>query len=288
MNKLKLKELLHAFFIEDIGERDLTSNALFQGNEKGKFTFLAKQSGIFCGEEVIRTGFHVINDQIKVMLFVQDGERIEVGQKLAEIHGEISSLLMGERVILNLIQRMSGIATEANKAYQILKESSTKACDTRKTTPGLRMLEKYAVRCGGVSNHRYGLYDGVMIKDNHIDFMGGITKAITKAKEEVGHMVKIEVETSTKEEVLEAVAAGADVIMFDNCTPQQIQEYVKLVPANIVTEASGGITLETLHLYRNTGVNYISLGCLTHSAKALDISAKVNFLEKKENIHEYA
>jgi nicotinate-nucleotide pyrophosphorylase (carboxylating) len=181
-------------------------------------------------------------------------------------------LLTGERVILNLLQRMSGIATLTHRAVTILNNSHTRICDTRKTTPGLRMLEKYAVVCGGGYNHRFGLYDGVMIKDNHIAFCGSITKAVQAVREKLGHMVKIEVETETKEQVLEAVRAGADVIMFDNRTPDEVREFVSLVPKPIITEASGGITLENLAEYGTTGVDYISLGMLTHSATALDIS----------------
>lgn len=277
MNKLKLKEILHSFFIEDIGERDATVTSIFKGDEQGQFTFIAKQAGTFCGEEVIRTGFTMLDENVSISFYVSDGEVISAGQKLVDIDGNISALLMGERVVLNLVQRMSGIATEAVKATKILEGTATKACDTRKTTPGLRMLEKYAVTCGGVSNHRYGLYDGVMIKDNHIDFVGSITEAVALVKKNIGHMMKVEVETSTKEQVLEAVEAGVDVIMFDNCTPEQIQEFVQLVPPTIITEVSGGITLDNLVTYRNTGANYISLGCLTHSVKALDISAKVHY-----------
>ena len=277
MNKLKLKEILHSFFIEDIGERDATVTSIFKGDEQGQFTFIAKQAGTFCGEEIIRTGFTMLDENVSITLYVSDGEVISAGQKLVDINGNISALLMGERVVLNLVQRMSGIATEAAKATKILEGTVTKACDTRKTTPGLRMLEKYAITCGGVSNHRYGLYDGVMIKDNHIDFVGSITEAVALVKRNIGHMMKVEVETSTKEQVLEAVEAGVDVIMFDNCTPEQIQEFVQLVPPTIITEVSGGITLDNLVTYRNTGANYISLGCLTHSVKALDISAKVHY-----------
>ncbi|MEH6942816.1 carboxylating nicotinate-nucleotide diphosphorylase [Bacillus sp. JJ722] len=283
MNKLKLKEMLQSFFIEDIGERDITSTSLFESVESGQFTFIAKQNGVFCGGNVILTGFKMVDESAEITMHVRDGECITEGQQLVDIKGNIAALLMGERVILNLVQRMSAIATEAQKAAKILKGSSTKPCDTRKTTPGLRMLEKYAVYCGGVSNHRYGLYDGVMIKDNHIDFLGSITKAVQLAKSKTGHMMKVEVETSTREQVLEAVDAEADVIMFDNCTPDQVREFVKLVPPSIITEVSGGITLENLHTYRDTGVNYISLGCLTHSVKALDISAKVLYFTVKEN-----
>ncbi|MGM9923759.1 MAG: carboxylating nicotinate-nucleotide diphosphorylase [Bacillus sp. (in: firmicutes)] len=284
MNKLKLREMLQAFFIEDIGERDVTSSSLFTGSETGQFTFIAKQEGIFCGADVITTGFRMMDENAEIRLYVQDGGNIAKGEKLADIKGNIAALLMGERVVLNLVQRMSAIATEAKKAAMILEGTATKPCDTRKTTPGLRMLEKYAVQCAGVCNHRYGLYDGVMIKDNHIDFLGSITKAVQMAKANTGHMMKVEVETSTKEQVAEAVEAGADVIMFDNCTPAMVKEFAQLVPDSIVTEASGGITLDNLHTYRDTGVDYISLGCLTHSVKALDISAKVLYIKEEENI----
>lgn len=170
---------------------------------------------------------------------------------------------------------MSGIATATNKAVKTLQSDHTRICDTRKTTPGLRMFEKYAVTCGGGFNHRIGLYDGVMIKDNHIAFAGSITNAVKIAKEKLGHMAKIEVETESEEQVLEAIEAGADIIMFDNRTPEEVKHFQKLVPQHITTEASGNITLQTLADYRHTGVDYISLGFLTHSVKALDISLTI-------------
>ncbi|MEH6947645.1 carboxylating nicotinate-nucleotide diphosphorylase [Bacillus sp. JJ634] len=275
MNLLKLRQLLEQFFIEDIGERDVTSDTLFPVESQGTLTFLAKEAGIFSGGDVIKTGFTMLDSTIEIELFVRDGESFEVGQKLAQMTGSMAALLKGERVVLNLVQRMSAIATEANKAVQILAGTKTKPCDTRKTTPGLRMLEKYAVRSGGAFNHRYGLYDAVMIKDNHISFAGSITKAVEIVKAKLGHTVKIEVETESKEQVIEAVQAAADIIMFDNRTPEEIKQFVQLVPPHIVTEVSGGITLENLALYRDCGVDMISLGCLTHSVRALDISAKV-------------
>ena len=275
MNLLKLKQLLEQFFIEDIGERDVTSDTLFPVESQGTLTFLAKEAGIFSGGDVIKTGFTMLDSTIEIELFVRDGESFEVGQKLAQMTGSMAALLKGERVVLNLVQRMSAIATEANKAVQILAGTKTKPCDTRKTTPGLRMLEKYAVRSGGAFNHRYGLYDAVMIKDNHISFAGSITQAVEIVKAKLGHTVKIEVETESKEQVIEAVQAAADIIMFDNRTPEEIKQFVQLVPPHIVTEVSGGITFENLALYRDCGVDMISLGCLTHSVRALDISAKV-------------
>lgn len=275
MNLLKLKQLLEQFFIEDIGERDVTSDTLFPVESQGTLTFLAKEAGVFSGSDVIRTGFTMLDSAIEIELFVKDGESFEVGQKLAQMTGSMAALLKGERVVLNLVQRMSAIATEANKAVQILAGTKTKPCDTRKTIPGLRMLEKYAVRSGGAFNHRYGLYDAVMIKDNHISFAGSITKAVEIVKAKLGHTVKIEVETESREQVLEAVEAAADIIMFDNRTPEEVKQFVQLVPPHIMTEVSGGITLENLALYRDCGVDMISLGCLTHSVRALDISAKV-------------
>jgi nicotinate-nucleotide pyrophosphorylase (carboxylating) len=277
MNTLKLRSLIEQFFIEDIGEQDITTDSIFSDGTMGEIVFLAKDDGIFCGEEIIKTGFQLLNPQIKVQLFIKDGEALKVGQQLAIVSGNISDLLKGERVVLNLVQRMSGISTLTRIAVQTLNSNFTRICDTRKTTPGLRMLEKYAVRCGGGYNHRFGLYDGVMIKDNHISFSGSIKAAVDLVREKIGHMVKIEVETESKEQVIEAVQAGADVIMYDNRTPDEIKELIKLVPAHIITEASGGIQLNNLESFRDTGVHYISLGFLTHSYKALDISVKVVF-----------
>jgi nicotinate-nucleotide pyrophosphorylase (carboxylating) len=275
MNTLKLRSLLEQFFIEDIGEQDITSDLIFTDDTNGEIVFLSKDNGIFCGEEIIKTGFKLLNNDIETKVFVKDGQAIEFGQKLATASGKISDLLKGERVVLNLIQRMSGIATLTRKAVDTLDSGHTKICDTRKTTPGLRMLEKYAVTKGGGYNHRFGLYDGIMIKDNHISFAGSISHAVESVRAKAGHMVKVEVEVETEDQVKEAVSAGADVIMFDNRTPEEIKELIKLVPPGFITEASGGIQLSNLAGYRDTGVNYISLGFLTHSYKALDISVKV-------------
>ena len=277
MNTLKLRSLLEQFFIEDIGEQDITTDLIFADDTKGEIVFLSKDNGIFCGEEVIKTGFKLLNSDIETQVFVKNGQAIEYGQKLATASGKISDLLKGERVVLNLIQRMSGIATLTQKAVATLDSGHTKICDTRKTTPGLRMLEKFAVRTGGGYNHRFGLYDGIMIKDNHISFAGSITHAVETVRKKAGHMVKVEVEVETEAQVKEAVSAGADIIMFDNRTPDEIKELIKLVPSGIITEASGGIQLTNLAGYRDTGVDYISLGFLTHSYKALDISVKVSW-----------
>ncbi|PFA64545.1 nicotinate-nucleotide diphosphorylase (carboxylating) [Bacillus sp. AFS015802] len=275
MNKMKLKSMLEAFYREDLGDGDISSQILFGKNDEGSFSFHMKENGIFCGKDVIEIGFSLFDPSIHVQMYVEDGESVEEGQKVAEMTGPMGDLLQAERVVLNLIQRMSGIATETYRAVEQVKGSGVRLCDTRKTTPGLRMLEKYAVRTGGGFNHRNGLYDAVMLKDNHISFAGSITGAVKQVKSRIGHMVKVEVEIETKEQLMEAVDACADVIMFDNCTPETIREWIPLVPSHIVTEASGGITRDTLGAYAETGVDYISLGYLTHSVKSLDISARV-------------
>lgn len=275
MNTIMLQEMLCGFYKEDIGERDVTSEVLFHEKEKGTGTFLAKENGIFVGQEVIQEAFGMLDSDSVVTLRKNDGERMEKGEVIGTVEGSMRALLGGERVSLNLIQRLSGIATLTSEAVSTLDSDHTKVCDTRKTTPGLRMLEKYAVTCGGGFNHRFGLYDGVMIKDNHIEFAGSITEAVKRVREKIGHMIKIEVETETLAQVQEAVQAGADVIMFDNRSPEEIKDFIQHVPKHIVTEASGGINLTNIASYRVTGVDYISLGFLTHSARALDISFNV-------------
>ncbi|WP_079509892.1 carboxylating nicotinate-nucleotide diphosphorylase [Mesobacillus jeotgali] len=284
MNLIKLRLLLEQFFIEDIGERDVTSELIFGNNSRGSLVLIAKDEGIFCGEQIINIGFKLMDESSQVIMKVKDGEKVGKGQELAFITGKVSSLLKAERVVLNLVQRMSGIATKTAEAVRALDSINTRICDTRKTTPGLRMLEKYAVRCGGGFNHRYGLYDAVMIKDNHISFAGSIRNAVEAVRSNLGHMVKVEVEIESKDQLLEAIEAKVDCIMFDNRTPEQIEEWIDYVPEGIVTEASGGITLNTLNSYRNCGVDYISLGFLTHSVKSMDISAKVK-AEMKGDAH---
>ncbi|EAZ83387.1 carboxylating nicotinate-nucleotide diphosphorylase [Lysinibacillus sp. FSL M8-0216] len=275
MNIIKLEEMLKQFFNEDIGDGDLSSEYIFSPKEQGTFSFYAKESGIFCGAPIIEHGFHVLDRSIKVNLPKKDGEAVEAGDVIAIIDGPLQKLLMGERVILNLIQRMSAIATAAHLAVQEIAGTNTKICDTRKTIPGLRMLDKYAVRIGGAFNHRNGLFDAIMLKDNHIAFAGSMTNAIQAAREKVGHTVKIEVEIETKKQLDEAILAGADIIMFDNRSPEEIRAWLPAVPSSITTEASGGITLENIRAYAQTGIQWISLGSLTHSVKAFDISALV-------------
>lgn len=275
VNKLMLREQLIQFFSEDIGHGDLTSEAIFD-NEKGKAYFLAKDEGIFCGEEVIFSAYQLFDPAIEVIMHKKDGDAVRGGEIICEVYGKARDLLTSERVILNIIQRLSGIATETNKAVKQMEGTSIRICDTRKTTPGLRMLEKYAVTCGGGFNHRFGLHDAVLIKDNHIAQCGGdLDTAVKRVKEKLGHMVKVEVEVESCEEVKRAVTSNVDVIMFDNCSPTEAKDWRELVPDSIVVELSGGITLHQLEEYAHTGVDYISMGALTHSVKALDISLDV-------------
>ncbi|WP_044892890.1 carboxylating nicotinate-nucleotide diphosphorylase [Bacillus alveayuensis] len=275
MNELKLLEALKQFLIEDLGERDISSEAIFPEHEQGMAVLTAKENGVFSGEKIVAAGFKLLDPTFEIQPFIRDGQSFSEGDELAIIKGPVRYILQGERVILNLIQRMSGIATLTKKAVNILNSNHTRICDTRKTTPGLRMFEKYAVRCGGGFNHRFGLYDGVMIKDNHIAFCGSIKEAVRKVRGQIGHMVKIEIEIETEKELIEAIETDVDIIMFDNCTPMEVKRFVHLTPSHIITEASGGIDFHNLADYRDTNVDYISLGMLTHSVKSLDISLNV-------------
>ncbi|WP_413374535.1 carboxylating nicotinate-nucleotide diphosphorylase [Alkalihalobacillus sp. 1P02AB] len=271
MNLVKLKQLLIEFLNEDLGDGDVTSQALPQSLIKTAY-ITAKQDGVFAGRDIVKVGYQLLSNEIEVKLFVQDGDLVKKGKVIAEMTGPVDLLLAGERVFLNLMQRMSGIATLANKAIEQLDDSTIRLCDTRKTTPGLRMLEKYAVRCGGAFNHRRGLDHAVLLKENHIAAYGGIIAAVREVKAKLGHMTKIEVEITNQNELFEAIEAKVDVIMFDNYTPEQIAKQRKYVPEGIVTEASGGIDLQTLPAFSGCGVDYISLGFLTHSVQAMDLS----------------
>lgn len=275
MNKLLINEKLKEFYIEDIGQGDVTAGTIFSSNEETTAYFYAKEAGVLAGVTIIQEMYAIIDPFVKVRLEKTDGENVQVNEKIATVTGPVQAILMGERVILNLLQRMSGIATLTRQTVEKLNDPTIKVCDTRKTTPGLRVFEKYAVTCGGGFNHRHGLYDGVMIKDNHIVAAGSIKKAVEKVRNKLGPMVKIEVETETKAQVIQAVEADCDIIMFDNRPPAEIKELLPLVPAHILTEASGGITPETIHTFTGVGVDMISLGFLTHSVSALDISLMI-------------
>lgn len=272
MNTLKAKKMIEQFLLEDIGEGDVSSIHIFPMKERSTGRVVAKANGVICGTDLIEVTYKLLHEDIKVTCHVADGDFVTQGQLIAEVEGPVQVLLSGERVMLNLLQRMSGIATLTANAVETLNDDHIKIVDTRKTMPGLRLFDKYAVTCGGGANHRFGLYDAVMLKDNHIAYAGSIKNAVEALRHKLGHMIKIEVETENEDQVREAVEAGADVIMFDNRTPDEIKQFVTLVPETIKTEASGGITLDNLASFQNCGVDVISLGCLTHSVKALDIS----------------
>ncbi|EMQ2589401.1 carboxylating nicotinate-nucleotide diphosphorylase [Listeria monocytogenes] len=272
MNSILMNQAIQAFLLEDIGQYDLSAETVFPRDTMGEGVFLAKETGILCGISIPPKVYELLGGNIQFEAYKKDGDWIQKGDIIAAVTAPVRTLLSGERVILNLMQRMSGIASQTNFAIKQLDDSAIRICDTRKTAPGLRAFDKYAVQTGGGFNHRNGLYDGVMLKDNHIAFSGGITSAVSTVREKLGHMVKIEVETETAEQVKEAVQAGADIIMFDNRTPEEIKQLVKLVPPHITTEISGNVTLENIHRYKGSGANYISLGSLTHSVRAFDIS----------------
>ncbi|EAK9792982.1 carboxylating nicotinate-nucleotide diphosphorylase [Listeria monocytogenes] len=272
MNSILMNQAIQAFLLEDIGQYDLSAETVFPRDTMAEGVFLAKETGILCGISIPPKVYELLGGNIQFEAYKKDGDWIQKGDIIAAVTAPVRTLLSGERVILNLMQRMSGIASQTNFAVKQLDDSAIRICDTRKTAPGLRAFDKYAVQTGGGFNHRNGLYDGVMLKDNHIAFSGGITSAVSTVREKLGHMIKIEVETETAEQVKEAVQAGADIIMFDNRTPEEIKQLVKLVPPHITTEISGNVTLENIHRYKGSGANYISLGSLTHSVRAFDIS----------------
>lgn len=272
MNLLKLHQLIDQALQEDIGYRDMTTEAVIPRFHQSTGEIIAKQNGIVAGLIVAEKVFMRLDPTLQFESNVAEGARVESGTVLAVISGSTRSILTAERVALNLLQRMSGIATATRDAVEAVHPYPAKITDTRKTTPGLRMLEKYAVSAGGGVNHRFGLDDAVLIKDNHITVAGGITQAVQSVRKSIGHLVKMEVETETLEQVREAISCGVDVIMLDNMSVDQMKQAISIIPEAVITEASGGISLETIHQVASTGVQFISLGWITHSAKSLDIS----------------
>lgn len=280
MNRLKVEEALKHFLIEDIGDRDV-STVLFRETDVGEAIVRFKENGVIAGLHCFKWGYGILDEGVEVELLKSDGDYVTSGEAIVRLTGSVASLLSGERVLLNLVQRMSAIATLTSRCVETLGSSRTRIVDTRKTTPGLRMFEKYAVRTGGGFNHRIGLYDAVMLKDNHIAAAGSITQAVEKVRASLGHMVMIEVEVETEQQLHEAIAAQPHVIMFDNQTPETMTLWAKLVPSSIRTEASGGIDLDKLAAYRHTGVDVISIGALTHSVSNIDISMNLTVSSKE-------
>lgn len=273
-----IDDLLNLAFAEDIGDGDHTTLSTIPADEMGKSQLIIKEDGIIAGVEMGIKVLHKVDPSIQVTVNIQDGTPVRKGDIVFVAAGPVRSLLIAERTMLNIMQRMSGVATMTARYQKELEGLHTKVLDTRKTTPGMRILEKEAVKLGGGKNHRIGLFDMILIKDNHIDFAGGIEKAIDRAKDyckATGRDLKIEVETRSLDDIRRVlVHGGADRIMFDNFTPELTKEAVKLVNGQCETESSGGITLENLRAYGEAGVDYISVGALTHSVKSLDMSFK--------------
>lgn len=267
-----------AFLNEDIGRGDITTQSTVMRSQSAKGRFIAKEAMVVCGLEAAEAVFSTLDSQQQIEAFVADGDEVEAGKVIARTTGFADVLLAGERLALNLMQRLSGIATLTRRYVQAVEGTDAVIVDTRKTSPGLRMLEKYAVLTGGGRNHRFGLDDGVLIKDNHIALAGGVATAVARARKAVGHLHKIEVEVSRERDLRDAVEAGADILLIDNQTPEETQRLVEVargLKSDILLESSGGITLENVRAYAEAGVNLISVGALTHSARAVDISFKI-------------
>ena len=275
LNKIYVDNIIKTALLEDMNYCDVTTDYLIPSDQEGSGRFVSKADGIVCGVEVAVRVFQIIDDSIKFEILKNDGDEVHKGDEILKLSGKTAALLKGERTALNLIQHMSGIATASNKYQKIVEGTKASIADTRKTLPGLRPLQKYAVMTGGAKNHRYNLSDAAMLKDNHIDAAGGITSAITKLRSRIGHMTKIEVETRNLDELKEALEAGADIIMLDNMSPELMKQAVEITNGRALLEASGGITDETLRAVAESGVDIISIGALTHSVKAFDISMYV-------------
>ena len=278
MNEITMKMNMDEFILmalrEDISSEDITTNSVMREKKLGTVQLICKQDGIIAGLGVFQRTFELLDRDIQVKFYTEDGESVKKGTLLAEVTGDIRVLLSGERTALNYLQRMSGIATYTNNVVKLLEGSGIKLLDTRKTTPNMRIFEKYAVKMGGGNNHRYNLSDGILLKDNHINAAGGVAQAVKMAKEYAPFVRKIEVEVENLEMMREALEAGADIIMLDNMTPEMMKEAVKMAAGKAKTECSGNITKENIEKVIKTGVDYISSGALTHSAPILDVSLK--------------
>lgn len=275
LNQFYVDNLIKEAISEDINYIDVSADYLIPEEQRNDSYFVAKADGVLCGLDIAMRVFTLLDDTFTYTVHKNDGDEVKTGDLIVEFNGKTACLLKGERTALNIIQHMSGIATATNKAVKLCEGTNVSVTDTRKTLPGLRALQKYAVVCGGGKNHRYNLSDGAMLKDNHIDAGGGITNAVAILRSKLGRMVTIEVETRNFDEVKEAVDAGADIIMLDNMTNAQMEECVKYIDGRAKTEASGNITLDNIAEVAKTGVDIISLGALTHSVKAFDISMKM-------------
>jgi nicotinate-nucleotide pyrophosphorylase (carboxylating) len=278
-NKLQIEEIIDRALAEDLGKGDVTTEALIPGDQRGTGFIVAKKAGILAGTGAAKQVFHRVDPELKVEILLEDGARIKPGSKIARVSGTIASILKAERVALNFLQRLSGIASETNRYVEAVGGLPVRIMDTRKTTPGLRSLEKHAVKAGGGENHRMSLGDGILIKDNHLAALRSqglnIKEIIAKARQNAPQRLPVELEAGTVSEALEAVEAGADIVMLDNMNLEDMRKAVKSIHGRALIEASGGITLDNVRAVAETGVDFISIGALTHSARALDISLEL-------------
>lgn len=275
LNQFYVDNLIKTALLEDINYVDITTDYLIPEDQENEAKFLAKADGVLCGIEVALRVFTLIQPNFQYEVFIHDGEEVKKGDIIAKIKGKTRTILKGERTALNLLQHMSGISSMTNRIVKIVEGTNASIADTRKTLPGMRSLQKYAVTVGGGKNHRFNLSDAAMLKDNHVDAGGGITNAVTKLRTKLGHMAKVELEVRTLDELREALSVDVDVIMLDNMDNDTMREAVKIADGKALLEASGGITEETIRGVAETGVDIISIGALTHSVKAFDISLKI-------------
>lgn len=282
LDKKEIDKIISSALTEDVGSGDVTTNLIVPKNEKSRASFYAKENGVIAGLTVAKSVFTKLDKKSVWKSFVKEGDRVNAGARIAEVTGYYRALLTGERTALNILQRLSGIATQTSEFVRLAEGTKVRVLDTRKTVPGLRTFDKYAVKIGGGENHRFGLYDMVLIKDNHIKAAGGITSAVERVRKNLKAKIKIEVETSNLDEVCEAVNCNVDIIMLDNMTNDTMKEAVRIINGKIKVEASGNVTVNNFRQIAETGVDYISIGALTHSVKALDINMKIE--NRKERL----
>jgi len=272
----QVEEIVVLALAEDIGQGDVTTQALIPEDQKGAASIMVKEQGVLAGIDVAKKVFHRVDPELKIDVLLEDGSRIKAGDIIATVEGKIASILKAERVVLNFLQRLSGIASETDRYVEEVKGLPVRVTDTRKTTPGLRLLEKHAVRVGGGENHRMNLGDAILIKDNHLVALRSqglnLKDIVAKARQNISRRLRVEVETTTVQEAIEAADAGVDVVMLDNMNLENMRQAVKAIHGRVLIEASGGITLDRIRAVAETGVDFISVGALTHSVKALDIS----------------
>lgn len=275
LTQIYIDNIINTALAEDINYMDVTTDNLLSPEHKSSAYYIAKDTGVLCGIDIAKRVFELAGGNVDFEILIHDGEKVNKGDIIAKMNGSTVTLLKGERTALNILQHLSGIATATNKCAELVKGTNASVTDTRKTLPGLRAMQKYAVTVGGGKNHRFNLSDGAMLKDNHIDAYGGITQAVTALREKIGHMVKIEVEVRSIAELEEALAVGCEVIMLDNMSCDEMKKAVEITNGKALLEASGNVTPENIRSVAETGVDIISLGALTHSVKCFDISMRI-------------